>query len=450
MRDRERLARALACVSDGFVTSLADFGQIEVIGRSSIAGKLDAGGGKIAVEQRAEIIKAVNAKEHVQLLVSARTFRQKLGAPNTRYLRHREDHLPSLASSYKGMPFLLDYRSWDQEARMGTIVESDLHDHGGTGWKSFDQRLHVVKPNAVISVLDGTIDRFSIGWHRNGGDVLCTLHGTSIFGRAACACWPGDKLAAGDGKEHTVEWEFQSARGTETSAVNSPAVVVGTGIKEVRAALCEELGLTDRDFRPDNKETQMDFTRLAALLGLTTLSSDVDVERACSAIENIKRERLASEQELATTKTKLADTTKENGELKTKLATANDSVLKIGVDAVLETAYREGKLRHGRDDDGKPTASGKEARLRRIASEDGIEALRAELAEMDVVVPVGQRVLTEKTPEPKRSRSTREATPAERHEPELALGEGNNDVLDEVALQLGLEKDMPRFSNEET
>ena len=421
MRDRERLRRALACASDVITVELGD---IEVLGRSSIAGKLDSGAS--SVKQRAELIKAVRAGEHAELLVTARTFRQKLGSPNSRFLRHNDQHLPDLAASYKGQPFLLDHRSWDQEARMGTIVDSVVHDHGGTGWKSFDQKLQAVKPHAVISFLDGTLDRFSIGWNRGEGDVICSAHGTSVFGRGACGCWPGDTVSI-DGKDQTVEFEFQRARGTETSGVNSPAVFSGTGVKDIRAALCEELGLTDRDFEPENhnQENQMQFTRLAALLGLTTLSSSADEDRALTAIENIKRERATAEQERDAAKTKLSATEERAKKAEQSLLTANETALKAQVDSVLEGAYREGKLRRGRDENGLATASSKEPRLRRIAKEDGIEALRAELSEMDVVVPVGQRALTDATPEPKRS-------------PTVLVGAPPKEVLQATADELGL------------
>lgn len=444
--DREKLRRALACVSD---MVLAEFDGLEVIGRSSIACKLDAGTGADAVKQRGEIIKAIRGGEHAELIAGARTFKQKQGSPNTRFLRHLDEWLPELAASYKNQPFLLDHRSGDQEARMGTIAESKLHDHGGTGWKSLDQQLHIVKPHAVISFLDGTIDRFSIGWARGDGDVICTAHRSSILARGACGCWPGD-MAVVDGKELRAEWEFQKARGTECSGVNSPAVFAGTGVKDIKAALCEELGLSDRviEFEPEKqpKENQMLFTRLAALLGLTSLSSANDEESALAAVSNMKRERAAAEQELATTKaelatakTKLAATEKERDD-------ANEASLTSQVDAELNGAYREGKLRYGRDDKGAATPSTKETRLRRIAKEDGLEGLRAELADMDVVVPVGERVLTDKTPEPKRLRASGSgAAPADRRAPALAAG--NDDILNEVAHQLGLD-DMPRFSEE--
>jgi len=160
----------------------------------------------------------------------------------------------------------------------------------------------------------------------------------------------------------------------------------------------------------------------------------------------MKRERATAEQERDALKTKLSAAEERATKAEKERDTANETVLKTQVDALLEAAYREGKLRRGRDDEGKALASPKETRLRRIAKEDGIEGVRVELAEMDVVVPVGERVLTDKTPEPKRARPLRDADPAERHQP--ALADGDDDILAEVAQQLGLD-DMPRYSPKE-
>lgn len=309
---------------------------------------------------------------------------------------------------------------------MGTIAESELHDHGGTGWKSFDQQLHIVKPHAVISFLDGTLDRFSVGWIRGDGDVICTAHRSSILTRGACGCWPGD-LVVVDGKQVRAEWEFQNAKGTETSGVNSPAVFAGTGVKDIQAALCEELGLSDRDIKPETqqKEIEMQFTRLMALLGLSSLASAADEERALGAIENMKRERATAEQERDAAKTKLSAMEDRAQKAEKALLSATEIAQKTQVDSILDAAYTGGKLRRGRDGEGNAVASAKEPRLRRIAKEDGLEALRAELSEMDIVVPVGQRVLTDTTPEIKRS-------------PSVAVGAPPREVLSDVAEQLGL------------
>lgn len=186
-------------------------------------------------EQRHELIAAVRGGKHHELAIDAITFRQGT-QPNRKFLRFNPSALAAIAASYVGMPVLRDHSTHALAARIGTIAASTLvHDNGIAAFK---QTLKVVKPEAVIGVLDGTLDRFSIGW-AGTGPVLCTVHKLDVRSRASsCGCWPGDKVLV-DGVQHTVEYEFQSAEGTEVSAVNVPAVR-GTRVQDVRAALAAE------------------------------------------------------------------------------------------------------------------------------------------------------------------------------------------------------------------
>jgi hypothetical protein len=373
--------------------------DIVVVGGPGGGGTLKANR-SVDADKRRELIKAVRGGEHAELTIRARTFRQKDGAPNKNFLRLNPAKLGEIAASFVGKPMLLDHRSWSQSARIGTIAESEAVEQGH-GWTAFMQTLQVVKPEAVISVLDGTLDRFSIGWSRNGGAVLCTAHKVDVTKRGACGCWPGDSVDI-DGKEHVVEFQFQTAEGTETSGVNTPAVS-GTRIEDVRAALAVELGIS-------RGEKSMNLvTTLAAIFGCA--ATEADVTRAA---EDAKRGKLAAEQERDTVRTELK-TAKETA------AKAVASALVSQVDALIEGAYRAGKLRYGRDEDGKATASKKEPRLRRIAKDDGIAGLRAELDEMDSTIPVGKRALEDGDPVR-----------------ELAVGEFGTE-LDRVAAELGLD-----------
>jgi hypothetical protein len=226
------MTRILGCRSPVEVTALDDLAVIVGGGALKASTALDA-------DDRRELIKKSRAGEHIELTLRARTFRQKDGAPNKSYLRLNPAKLSSIAESFAGKPVLLDHRSWSQEARVGTILDSRAEAQGH-GWIAFLQTLQVVKPEAVISVLDGTLDRFSIGWSRLGA-VMCTAHKVDVTKRGACGCWPGDRVEV-DGVKHTVEFEFSDAEGTETSGVNTPAVS-GTRIEDVRAALSAEIGL---------------------------------------------------------------------------------------------------------------------------------------------------------------------------------------------------------------
>jgi hypothetical protein len=378
----ERKRAALACRSDDV---LAEFlSDIRVIGVKGIE-TLRAQG---TDEGKRQLITAVRAGQHAELALSARTYRQKDGVPNRRFLRHNPDKLEAFAKSFVGMPMLRDHASWSTAARIGTITSSELSTHGGTGWSSIDMGLHVVKPEAVISVLDGTLDRFSIGW-ASTGPVTCSVHNCDVRKRGSCGCWPGDTVEV-DGKPQIVEYQFESAEGIEVSAVNVPAVT-GTKITDVRAALAAELG-----FETPREEIPMQLTRLAAALGLAALTA-ADEDRAVQTVEARERAstqertaRLAAEQERDTARARIK-------ELETELATARSAGAKASIDALLEGAYRDGKLRYGRDSEGAAIPSRFEPMLRKLATSEGIEALRAEIAGMPQVVPVGQRQLNDAT-----------------------------------------------------
>lgn len=398
MRDRV----VIGCRSDALAAELE--GDI-VLHLASGQQTLKAGDDK----GRHQLITSIRGNTHAELDVLATTFRQKDGTSNRRYLRHKTDALEALAGSFAGMPVLLDHRSYSQSARIGTIRTSELHTHGGTGWSSFKMGLRVVKPEAVISVLDGTIDRFSIGWSATG-PVLCSVHKTDVRSSGRCGCWPGD-VVEHEGVSRIVEFEFQSAEGTEVSAVNVPAVK-GTKVEDVRAALAAELHLS----LPPTKETSM-LTRLAAAMGLATLTA-AEEDRAVAAYEEQRRGRLAAEQE----RDQLRESEKT---LKAQLAVAKTAGIKVAVDAALDAAYRDGKLRYGRDDAGAATPSRFEPMLRKLAASEGIDALRAELDAMPKVVPVGERPL-DKTPAP-------EGGPS--------LGAGDGLTADELTVcrELGIE-----------
>jgi hypothetical protein len=213
-----------------------------------------------------------------------------------------------------------------------------------------------------------------------------------------------------DGANHVVEFQWQTPEGTETSGVNDPAVS-GTRIEDVRAALAAELG-TSR-----SGENSMNLvTTLAAILGCA--ATDVEVTRAAEKqsrdLAEAKRGQLAAEQERDGFKAEV-ETAKKTA------AAAVAKSLATEVNALIEAAYKGGKLRYGRDEEGKAIPSKKEARLRRIAKEDGIAGLKVELEEMDAIVPIAKRTLDDGDPVR-----------------EFDAGEFGSE-LDKVAAELGLD-----------
>lgn len=391
--------------------------DIEVHGRGSPHRELKANGGEDTNAHRLEVIQAVRDGKHLELMVKrSRTYRQSKGSKNRRYLRFAADELDAIAPTFAGQPFLMDHNTYEQDARKGTILTSEAETNG-TGMTSFFMGFQVVKPDAVISVLDGTIDRFSIGWFP-GSEILCTAHQCNILGKDSCYCWPGEEVEV-DGKLKIAEYEFKGATGKELSAVNVPAVT-GTRIEDYRAALAAELHIPQKRIK---ERSPMAFTRLAAALGLTALA-DTDEDRAVTVAEGLRTSKLAAEQERDTARAALATATKERDE-----ALAARDVGKV--DALLTGAYRDGKLRYGRDEAGKAIPSAREARLRSIAKRDGVDALTAELAEMESVVPVGERGPLAQSREPERTGPALASVPSDQQ-------------LAATALQLGVPVDTIR------
>ncbi len=398
-KNRIEIPRIVACRGDEELlvertnAGLSFLSDLEIVGKlsatSPVARELKAGGGEDANAHRLELIQQLRSGTHLEIMVKrALAYRQPKGKPNRRHLRFAADQLEHAAGSWRGQPLLVDHNTYEQDKRKGTILTSEMSEDS-RGAPAFYMGFSVVKPDAAISVLDGTIDRFSIGWFSTG-PVLCTAHGCDIRGLDSCGCWPGEKVLV-DGKEKIVEYEYQSFAGKELSAVNVPAVI-GTRIEEFHQALTAELDLPERRTPPKEHKTMASLPRLAAVLGLTALT-DSDEDRAVTIAEGFRQGKLAAEQERDTARTQLAAAEKTRDEA----LAARDAGR---TDDLIAGAYRDGKLRYGRDEDGKAIPSAREARLRTMAKRDGLDALAAEVAELEIVVPVGQRSALDTAREP--------------------------------------------------
>lgn len=323
---------------------------------------------KLDAKTRGELITKIRGGEHHELHVTAITFRQKDGHPNRNGLRFKTGALDKIAASYVGMPVLRDHATWSTSARLGTIIASELVDLPG-GWKAFRQTLHIVKSDAVISVLDGTLDMYSVGW-RATGPVLCTAHKSDIRQRGSCLCWPLESVTV-DGEAKLVEYEYQSADGIETSGVNVPAVK-GTRNEDVRIALSAELGLTHRN--SPQKENRMPWQKLATLLGLASIESDEGA--VCAAVES----RLTIE---ASWRERATSAEASVASLTTQLAAARSEGTKIQLDALIATAYSEGKLLATKDLAGVRVPDSQEAGLRSMGKDAvGVGYLKSFLESM--------------------------------------------------------------------
>jgi hypothetical protein len=395
--DKPRVPSLL--VSDLAIASFS--GDIEIDGFGNLT-RLDAtavlkDANPDAKAQRFELITAANQGKHIELAVTAQTYEQTK-KPNRRYLRLADDQLESAALTWKGQPYLTDHNTWSMKASMGTIMTSKaLTVAGGM---AFEQKLNAVTKDAVIGILNGTFNKFSIGWWPGDGPILCSVHGTDIMKLDGCNCWPGDKVTLKDGRERVVEFIFTTPRGKETSSVVIPAVQ-NTSVNDVRAALAAELDIGHRIGRtrvpvsnPEPKETHM-LNRLAAAMSLATLGEGNE-DAALAAWQALTQRALQAE-------TKLGETQHKLSQCEIALKTATAASAKLQIDSILRSeGYGKGKLRYGRDaETGNRMPSLREARLRRIATEPGgLDALRAELDEMPVVAQVGARAIVDDATQP--------------------------------------------------
>lgn len=392
----KQTGRVSLLISDLIIAGFT--GDIEIDGYGNLT-KLEAGQLKSeqadVKAQRFDLINHVRAGKQLELAVVAQTYAQ-MKKPNRRYLRFADD---SSAPTWKGQPYLTDHNTWSMKSKMGNILSSKANPVDG-GF-AFEQKLHAVKPDSVIGILDGTFDKFSIGWWPGDGPILCSVHGTDIMKLDGCNCWPGDKVKLEDGRERIVEFIFTTPRGKETSNVVIPAVQ-DTHVDEVKAALAAELDITPRIHRTkiafgnNTKENKMLFHRLAVALGLTALSEG-DEDRALAAVAALQQRAVTAETSLATTRTQLTNaesaiTTLTAAQVGTRLAAS-----------LHQNGYAAGKVRRTRDADGKLTEGPIEKFLLDLGNKGGIAVMEAQLAAMPVIVPVAQRPQSEATTEPGRT-----------------------------------------------
>lgn len=391
------MPRILACRGDdeplveriegGTLSILSD---VEIHGRGAPAKELKAGGSEDTNAHRLETIQALRDGKHLELVVKrALAYRQTKNTRNRRGLRFSAGQLDTAAPTWRNTPFLVDHNTHEQSARKGTILSSEMA-LDAKGAQAFYMSFSLVKPEAAISLLDGTIDRFSIGWFSTG-PVLCTVHGCDVTSKDSCYCWPLDAVEV-DGKTQIAEYEYQSIEGKELSAVNVPAVK-GTKIEDYRAALSAELHLHPTR----TQEKPMALIRLAAVLGLAALT-DADEPAAVAAAEGLRARALSAETDVALSRT-------ENTRLAAELAAAN-ALAAVANTAVLNQAiadaYTAGKLGYGKDEKGANTPDALESMLRDYGKAAGVDALKAKITAMRVAIPVGQRQLTADIKEPAR------------------------------------------------
>jgi len=310
--------------------------------------------GSAEITDRASLLMAARAGKLTQpVVIDALTFIQR-ETPNRNFVRFAPRALRRVAKTLAGVPFLRDHRQNNVDARGGTVVESTLENH--PEGQAIRQTIELTKPWAQEAALDGTLDRFSIGWRASADDVVCSVCENSFFG-GACTHFPGDEVVTNDGAKKTVEMMYMDAEGVETSAVNVPAVV-GTGVDGIRAQLSaarKEGNLMSEKLEEKKKEPV----------------ADRDLEQELRA----ERERVAS---LAARLEQLeADSVKRRV-----------MEVKAALDPLIERAKAEGKIIPKRDDKGE-VAGEIEKWIREVANQKGIAAAEEMVASMPRLMPIG-------------------------------------------------------------
>lgn len=298
---------------------------------------LRGGDSPMSKNDRVELINRSRAGEFVELEMVATVFVQR-ETPNYNFLRFKAGDLPSFAKSYTGSPFLADHATSEQNRRGGTIITSKLI-HGDAE-KLFEQRLHLVKPWAVESALDGTLDRFSIGWYRGGTSECSICEATWL----ACSHWPGE-LDEKTGK--ICELVQINPRGKETSYVNGPAVLgtSPTSISQLEA-LDPQLAadILAADASPGVKDDMKTLAAMIAALALPATATEEDVLAA------VQRQHT----ELTSTRDQLTVSTSANENTRTRLAALEVESIERAklarvsvVDSSIDRLIAGGKLKPG-------------------------------------------------------------------------------------------------------
>ncbi len=220
-----------------------------------------------------------------ELELEAVTFLQR-NTPNRNFVRFKPGMLASFAKSFEGQPVLRDHDSRSMMSRGGTIIASKL-EYNEDGSKQIRMRLKLVKPWAIESALDGTLDRFSIGWNRTE-PVVCSIDGLAFYG-TKCSHWPGEK---DDATGAMCEAMFTGAEGTEVSGVNVPAVV-GTRIESISqldtvdadqlACILGENATGSGPSEPHEGNVMLKLAQIAAVLGLSAAATEDEVLAAADA-----------------------------------------------------------------------------------------------------------------------------------------------------------------------
>lgn len=228
----------------------------------------------LAQTERATMLQKYRAQEIPGVEWSARVYTH---VPNKNHTILNEAELETFASSFIGQPFLKDH-SHKYDDRGGTVLDSKLETINGK--KVIRQTIQAVTPWAVEGYLNGTIDRYSIGW--DAEQYVCTACGTDFLG-PDCPHGLFDIGRKDPKTGKTVEILMKGLEGQETSTVTHPAVP-GTGNDGTLAQLCQlkEVRADGNNAKANKPKEQPMKERVIALLGL---AADTAEPEALAALE---------------------------------------------------------------------------------------------------------------------------------------------------------------------
>jgi hypothetical protein len=336
----------------------------------------DAQGKVLGAEEREHILREVRTgKGPTRITVTATVFRQT-DEPNRNFIRFKRGMLRAFARSFVGLPLLRDHDKFDFLAQGGRVVSSEMSE--APDGVEFLQTLQLVKPWAIEAALDGTLDRFSIGWHSNE-PPLCTVCKGPMFS-LGCSHFPGDLVGEGDQAQH-VELLYTAAVGVETSCVAVPAVL-GTGIDEIRAALAAHRG----EVRPHKEIPMKRYTVLAERLGVPEDAEEpVFLEAYEKRLADLDRERVLRTTEAAAhlaAKTRVA-------ELEAQLAEVKRGEHAAVLSQLVDACRRKVGVKLGPDN--KPLDGGTpQERVLLATAKHSLTEARAFVDELAQMLPLGQ------------------------------------------------------------
>lgn len=331
---------------------------------------------------RKALLELLRAGEHVEIEVDAVTYIQRK-TPNRNFVRFKDGALRAIAKSGVGSPFLKDHAQRDVLSRGGTITASKAAKNEAGEWE-FHQTLQIVKPWAVEGMLDGTIDRFSIGW-RPTGPVVYMHNGQPLEDWPKH--WPGDELEDGT----VVEWVFTAADLVETSAVNVPAVVgTGPSLAEFCAQLAAHLG--------GEPPIPTQETSMRGVLKALGLSADAAEESVLAAVGKLEQEKKDSADRAAAAELELKAEREAHERTRAQLAEHEKreaAAATAQLDADIAKLYEEGRLVKVQLGEGRAQPDSFEADLREIHAKLGQKSFEKAAARLPAKVPVGRQTAVE-------------------------------------------------------